>query len=114
MLKWAVCWGALAAALAGTGEVRLVAQSADQPVLSAVLSRAATYVERFADRVAGFVTEETYQQDVFLPINRFGARPGQRDEGREREVVRDAEAIGVVVVAIGDAGVVRALHRRRL
>lgn len=78
MLKWAVCWGALAAALAGTGEVRLVAQSADQPVLSAVLSRAATYVERFADRVAGFVTEETYQQDVFLPINRFGARPGQR------------------------------------
>ncbi len=46
------------------------------PLLSPVLSRAATYVERFADRVSGFVTAESYQQDVFLPMNRFGSRPG--------------------------------------
>lgn len=44
--------------------------------LPPVLARAATYVERFADRVSGFVTAESYVQDVFLPINRFGARPG--------------------------------------
>ncbi|MGE3959566.1 MAG: hypothetical protein AB7H96_22820 [Vicinamibacterales bacterium] len=46
------------------------------PVLTAVLSRAATYVERFADQVSGFVTAEAYVQDVFLPVNRFGVRPG--------------------------------------
>jgi hypothetical protein len=53
-----------------------VAQSA--PPLSAVLSRAATYVETFAGRVSGLVTAESYVQDVFPPINRFGGRPGQR------------------------------------
>jgi hypothetical protein len=46
------------------------------PVLSGVLSRAASYVEKFADRVSGFVNEETYVQDVYPPVNRFGARPG--------------------------------------
>jgi hypothetical protein len=46
------------------------------PPLSLVLSRAATYVETFAERVSGFVTAESYVQDVFTPINRFGARPG--------------------------------------
>lgn len=46
------------------------------PALAPALSRAATYVERFADRVSGFVTAESYVQDVFLPMNRFGARPG--------------------------------------
>src|SRR3954462_6396721 len=45
------------------------------PVLSAVLSRAATYVEHFADRVSGFVTAESYVQDVIPPMNRFGSRP---------------------------------------
>lgn len=49
---------------------------APAPLLSPVLSRAATYVERFADRVSGFVTAESYVQDVFLPMNRFGSRPG--------------------------------------
>lgn len=78
MLPRALCGVAISAALLCAGPDGLRAQVADQPVLSAVLSRAATYVERFADRVAGFVTEETYQQDVFLPINRFGSRPGQR------------------------------------
>ncbi len=46
------------------------------PTLPSVLSRAATYVERFADRVSGFVTAESYVQDVFPPMNRFGSRPG--------------------------------------
>lgn len=53
---------------------------AAQPVspdlmLRATLSRAATYVETFADRVSGFVTAESYVQDVHLPMNRFGVRP---------------------------------------
>ena len=78
MLTRTLCGVALGAALVCAGPTLPHAQTPDQPVLSAVLSRAATYVERFADRVAGFVTEETYQQDVFLPINRTGARPGQR------------------------------------
>jgi hypothetical protein len=52
------------------------AQQPPPPPLSAVLSRAASYVEKFADRVSGFVTEETYVQDVYPAINRFGARPG--------------------------------------
>jgi len=58
------------------------AQVQPPPVLSAVLSRTATYVERFADRVSGFVTAEAYVQDVTLPFNRFGGRPGgQRPYG---------------------------------
>jgi hypothetical protein len=67
-----VCLGAapLAAVLA--------AQPATPPAppLSAVLSRAAAYVEKFADRVSGFVTAESYVQDVYPPMNRFGTRPG--------------------------------------
>ena len=54
------------------------AQETPAPPLVLVLSRAATYVETFADRVSGFVTAETYTQDVYPPINRFGGRPGQR------------------------------------
>jgi hypothetical protein len=54
------------------------AQAAPAPSLQAVLARAATYVETFADRVSGFVTAESYVQEVYPPINRFGARPGQR------------------------------------
>jgi hypothetical protein len=50
-------------------------QTLPPPPLSAVLSRAAIYVERFADRVSGFVTAESYVQDVRPPMNRFGARP---------------------------------------
>jgi hypothetical protein len=46
------------------------------PPLTLVLSRAATYVETFADRVSGFVTAESYVQDVTPPMNRFGSRPG--------------------------------------
>jgi len=52
-----------------------VRAQAPPPALSAVLARAAAYVERFADRVSGFVTEETYIQDVRPPVNRFGTRP---------------------------------------
>lgn len=52
------------------------AQEPPAPPLTLVLSRAATYVETFADKVSGFVTAETYVQDVTPPINRFGSRPG--------------------------------------
>lgn len=45
------------------------------PPLPLVLSRAATYVETFADKVSGFVTAESYVQDVHLAINRFGTPP---------------------------------------
>jgi hypothetical protein len=45
------------------------------PPLTAVLSRAANYVEQFADRLSGFVMAESYVQDVVPPMNRFGARP---------------------------------------
>jgi hypothetical protein len=51
-------------------------QPAASPSLSTVLSRAAVYVERFADRMSGFVMAETYVQDVRPALNRFGARPG--------------------------------------
>ena len=78
MLRQVLCGVALGAAVVCLGGDRLYAQAGQPPVLSAVLSRAATYVETFADRVSGFVTAETYEQDVFLPINRFGGRPGQR------------------------------------
>lgn len=53
-----------------------VAQPLPAPPLAAVLSRAASYVEDFADKVSGFVTAETYVQDVVPAINRFGVRPG--------------------------------------
>ncbi|MGC4085452.1 MAG: hypothetical protein QM736_25850 [Vicinamibacterales bacterium] len=77
----AVISGVLAAVVGTAGSspsAQTPTDAASSPVLSAVLSRAATYVERFADRVSGFVTAETYVQDVYLPINRFGGRPGQR------------------------------------
>ena len=45
------------------------------PVLSAVLSRAATYAETFAGRLSGFVMAESYVQDVRPAMNRFGTRP---------------------------------------
>jgi hypothetical protein len=64
---------AFAAALLSSGAT--VQAQVPQPVLSAVLARAATYVETFAARVSGFVTEETYIQDVRPPTNRFGTRP---------------------------------------
>ena len=78
MLRQVLCGVALGAAVVCLGGDRLHAQAGPPPVLSAVLSRAATYVETFAEKVSGFVTAETYEQDVFLPINRFGGRPGQR------------------------------------
>lgn len=48
------------------------AQTGDWP-LPAVLSRAATYVENYGDRIAGLVVEESYVQDVQV-VNRFGYR----------------------------------------
>ena len=68
---WSFLAVGLTASLTATQEV-----PAPAPPLSLVLSRAATYVETFADRVSGFVTAESYVQDVFPAINRFGARPG--------------------------------------
>jgi hypothetical protein len=63
------------AAGAEPGEVRAQTPAASAPPLRLVLSRAATYVETFADRVAGVVVAETYVQDVFQPFNRFGTPP---------------------------------------
>jgi hypothetical protein len=45
------------------------------PLLGPVLNRAAAYVERFAARVAGIVVAESYVQDVYPPLNRFGSLP---------------------------------------
>lgn len=47
-------------------------QSTDWP-LNAVMSRAATYIERYADTLSGLVVEESYVQDV-IAVNRFGYR----------------------------------------
>ena len=77
MLRQATCGLAVLAAAAVLPLSRPAAQSEPVlPALTSVLSRAATYVERVADRVSGFVTAEAYVQDVFLPMNRFGSRPG--------------------------------------
>ena len=48
------------------------AQSPDWP-LPAVLARAATYLDRYAEQMTGVVVEESYVQDVFV-VNRFGYR----------------------------------------
>jgi hypothetical protein len=67
----------IAFALVTVGSARQpAARPAPSPPLPVVLSRAATYVERFADRFSGFVMAETYVQEVFPPVNRFGSRPG--------------------------------------
>jgi hypothetical protein len=62
--------------LIGIAVAEAVAAPQSSPPLAVVLSRAATYVETFAERVSGFVTAESYVQDVTVPINRFGGRPG--------------------------------------
>ena len=64
------------AAVAVLAAAQPSAQTLPPPPVSAVVSRAATYVERFAARVSGFVTAESYVQDVFPAVNRFGTRPG--------------------------------------
>ncbi len=51
------------------------AQERPAPALAVVLSRAATYVEAFADAFAGVVMAERYVQDVRPALNRFGAQP---------------------------------------
>ena len=43
------------------------------PPIALLLSRVASYVERFADRVSGMVVEESYVQDV-RQLTRFGYR----------------------------------------
>ena len=58
------------------GDGAVGAQTLPPPPLSAVLARAADYVEAFADTVSGLVTAESYVQDVVPAINRFGPRPG--------------------------------------
>ncbi len=69
--------GVLLAATVGLGhEVRAQSSTLPPPPVSALLSRAATYVERFAARVSGLVIAETYVQDVYPAMNQFGARPG--------------------------------------
>lgn len=61
---------ALLGVLCGVGS--LAGQVPDWP-LPAVLSRTATYVENYGDRIAGLVVEESYVQDVQV-VNRFGYR----------------------------------------
>ena len=73
MFRWVGVVVCLWAAAAGGARAQVPAASA--PPLPLILSRAATYVERFADRVAGVVIAETYVQDVFPPFNRFGTPP---------------------------------------
>jgi DNA end-binding protein Ku len=75
---WAVGILAAGACVAGLAVATVSAQDTPAPPLSLVLSRAARYVEKFAARISGFVTEESYVQDVALPIDRFGARPNGR------------------------------------
>jgi hypothetical protein len=65
---------AAAIVLAAALPVCLRAQ-APAPPLSAVMNRAAAYVERFAARAAGVVVAESYVQDVIPPMNRFGSLP---------------------------------------
>lgn len=48
------------------------AQTTDWP-LPAVLSRAATYIDQYGDKLTGMVVEESYVQDVIM-VNRFGYR----------------------------------------
>jgi hypothetical protein len=67
---------ALVICLLAAAPLTVAAQETAAPPLSLVLSRAATYVETFADRVSGFVTAESYLQDVYPPFNRFGGKPG--------------------------------------
>jgi hypothetical protein len=76
MLRRLVGGTALMALGASVAIQGAAAQERPSPPLALVLSRAATYVETFADRVSGFVTAETYVQDVMPAINRFGSRPG--------------------------------------
>ncbi|MFN7980441.1 MAG: hypothetical protein U0Q11_01155 [Vicinamibacterales bacterium] len=49
--------------------------STPAPPLPLVLSRAATYVETFADTLSGLVAAESYVQDVHPAFNRFGTMP---------------------------------------
>ena len=49
------------------------AQSPSDWPLSAVLSRAATYIGSYGDHLSGLVVEESYVQDVVM-VNRFGYR----------------------------------------
>jgi len=71
-------WLSLVVAVVGAmvlSRVSIVEAQVPGPVLSATLSRAAGWVEKFAERVSGFVTAESYVQDVYPPMNRFGTRP---------------------------------------
>lgn len=49
------------------------AQTPSDWPLAAVLSRAATYIDRYGDKLTGLVVEESYVQDVAM-VNRFGYR----------------------------------------
>lgn len=81
------------------------AQETPVPPLPVLLSRAATYVETFADRVAGVVVAETYVQDVFQPLNRFGGRPPQvRGGGYSGPTHRELKADLLLVRPVGSEG----------
>jgi hypothetical protein len=82
----------------------IAAQPVPPPPLSAVLSRAATYVERFADRLSGFVMAEAYVQDVFPPINRFGGKPGPGQRTYNGRLHRDLKSDLLLVRPVGAEG----------
>jgi len=67
---WSFLGVGLAVVLASAQEGPLPA-----PPLPLVLSRAATYVETFADTLSGLVAAESYVQDVHPAFNRFGSIP---------------------------------------
>lgn len=96
--KAVACLAALAAPLSAAS-----AQTVAPIPLSVVLTRAATFVETFADTVSGFVTAETYVQDVQPAINRFGSRPGNL-RGYTGSVHRELKSDLLLVRPIGAEG----------
>ena len=60
------------ACLVSLSAVALHAQTSDWP-LAAVLSRAASYIDKYGDQLTGLVVEESYVQDVVM-VTRFGYR----------------------------------------
>src|SRR5215468_4357112 len=62
--------------------------SAPPVPLNVLLSRAATYVERYAAHLSGLVMEESYVQDV-EQVNRFGYRMNPRGGVSHRQLKSD-------------------------
>src|SRR5262245_50030313 len=82
-----------AAACTIAGLLTAVLTAQEQPAaanvpLSVVLSKAATYLERYGERLSGLVMEESYVQDV-EQVNRFGYRMNTRGGVSHRQLKSD-------------------------